>query len=84
MDAGMIMGCKFTAKPGTLFTIRKETCNRVEAAFAENGISFARREVRMAIPGPEDADRLNDTGRPAAAAAAQHQAAEENKKTSSG
>ncbi len=80
----MIMGGKFTAKPGNLLTIREETCNRVKAAFAENGISFTRREVRMAIPGLEDADRLNDNGRPAAAAAAQHQAAEENKKTSSG
>ena len=69
-DVGMIMRGKFMAKPGTQFTIRKEIYNRVKAAFAENGIDFARREVRVAIPGLEDADQLNDTEKAAVAAAA--------------
>lgn len=80
-DVGMIIRGKFMAKPGTQFTIRKEIYNRVKAAFAENGIDFARREVRVAIPGLEDADQLNDTERAAVAAAAgsavQQQAAED-------
>ncbi|MCB4454058.1 mechanosensitive ion channel family protein [Leisingera sp. McT4-56] len=80
-DVGMIIRGKFMAKPGTQFTIRKEIYNRVKAAFAENGIDFARREVRVAIPGLEDTDQLNDTEKAAIAAAAgsaaQQQAAEE-------
>ncbi|WP_417471932.1 mechanosensitive ion channel domain-containing protein [Leisingera sp.] len=69
-DVGMIIRGKFMAKPGTQFTIRKEIYNRVKAAFAEHGIDFARREVRVAIPGLEDADHLNDSQKAAVAAAA--------------
>ena len=69
-DVGMIMRGKFMAKPGTQFTIRKEIYNRVKAAFAENGIEFARREVRVAIPGLEDAEHLNENEKAAVAAAA--------------
>jgi small-conductance mechanosensitive channel len=49
-DVGMVFRGKFMAKPGTQFTIRKEIFNRVNAAFAENGLEFARREVRVALP----------------------------------
>ena len=52
-DVGMIMRGKFMAKPGKQFTLRKEIYNRVKAAFKANGIEFARREVRVAIPGLE-------------------------------
>ncbi|MBB97651.1 MAG: mechanosensitive ion channel protein MscS [Rhodobacteraceae bacterium] len=68
-DVGMIIRGKFMAKPGTQFTIRKEIYNRVKNAFKENGIEFARREVRVAIPGLHD-DDLSDEDRAAIAAAA--------------
>ena len=59
-DVGIVMRGKFMAKPGTQFTIRKEIYNRVRAEFAANGIEFARREVRVAIPGLDKADHLNE------------------------
>ena len=55
-DVGMIIRGKFMAKPGKQFTLRKEVYNRVIKAFEANGIDFARREVRVAIPGLESAD----------------------------
>lgn len=58
-DVGIVMRGKFMAKPGTQFTIRKEIYNRVRNAFKENDIEFARREVRVAIPGMEDHEDLN-------------------------
>ncbi|MGA9251729.1 MAG: mechanosensitive ion channel domain-containing protein [Roseobacter sp.] len=58
-DVGIVMRGKFMAKPGTQFTIRKEIYNRVRNAFKENDIEFARREVRVAIPGMEDHDDLH-------------------------
>lgn len=69
-DVGMIIRGKFMAKPGKQFTLRKEIYNRVKAAFAENGIDFARREVRVAIPGLDNADQLNPEQKEAIAAAA--------------
>ncbi len=68
-DVGMIIRGKFMAKPGTQFTIRKEIYNRVKNAFKENGIDFARREVRVAIPGLHDED-LTDEERTMVAGAA--------------
>ena len=55
-DVGMIIRGKFMAKPGRQFVLRKEIYNRVKKAFEENGIDFARREVRIAIPGLEHAE----------------------------
>ena len=69
-DVGMIIRGKFMAKPGRQFVLRKEIYNRVKAAFEENGIDFARREVRVAIPGLENADRLTEDDKAAIAAAA--------------
>ncbi|WP_170548681.1 mechanosensitive ion channel family protein [Ruegeria atlantica] len=69
-DVGMIIRGKFMAKPGKQFTLRKEIFNRVKAAFKENGIDFARREVRVAIPGLDDADNLNEEQKAAIGAAA--------------
>lgn len=74
-DVGMIIRGKFMAKPGQQFTIRKEIYNRVKKQFEEAGIPFARREVRVAIPGLEDNEELTEedkakiTGAAAAAAA---------------
>ncbi|MBE1282263.1 MAG: mechanosensitive ion channel [Rhodobacteraceae bacterium] len=69
-DVGMIIRGKFMAKPGTQFTLRKEIYNRVKAAFNENGIEFARREVRVAIPGLDETEHLSDAEKQAVAAAA--------------
>jgi small-conductance mechanosensitive channel len=75
-DVGMVFRGKFMAKPGTQFTMRKEIFNRVNAAFAENGIEFARREVRVALPSM-DGKMLTDEDKATIAAAAT-QAAQEH------
>ena len=69
-DVGMVFRGKFMAKPGTQFTMRKEIFNRVNAAFAENGIEFARREVRVALPSM-DGKMLTDEDKATIAAATQ-------------
>ncbi|MDU9003636.1 mechanosensitive ion channel family protein [Sedimentitalea todarodis] len=69
-DVGIVMRGKFMAKPGTQFTIRKEIYNRVRKEFADNGIEFARREVRVAIPGLDHDDELTDVEKQAIAAGA--------------
>jgi small-conductance mechanosensitive channel len=69
-DVGIVIRGKFMAKPGTQFTLRKEIYNRVNAAFEANGIDFARREVRVAIPGMEEGHKLTDDEKKAVAAAA--------------
>ncbi len=68
-DVGMIIRGKFMAKPGKQFTLRKEVFNRVKAAFEANGIEFARREVRVALPSMEGG-RLTEEDKAAIAAAA--------------
>ena len=75
-DVGMIIRGKFMAKPGQQFTIRKEIYNRVKKEFEAADIPFARREVRVAIPGLEDHEELSDEDKAkiAATAAAQVQA----------
>lgn len=69
-DVGMIIRGKFMAKPGKQFMARKEIYNRVKAAFEDAGIEFARREVRVAIPGLDKADELSDEQQSAISAAA--------------
>lgn len=69
-DVGIVMRGKFMAKPGTQFTIRKEIYNRVRSEFAANGIEFARREVRVAIPGLKSADHLSEAEKTEITAAA--------------
>ncbi|XDA97017.1 mechanosensitive ion channel family protein [Sulfitobacter sp. LCG007] len=69
-DVGMIIRGKFMAKPGTQFTIRKEVYNRVKSAFKEAGIDFARREVRVNVPGLEQSDLSPEQKHTIAAAAA--------------
>lgn len=78
-DVGMIIRGKFMAKPGKQFVLRKEIYNRVKAAFEANGISFARREVRVAIPGLDNRDDLSDEQKSAISAGAA-QAAESTPK----
>ncbi|MEX0312420.1 MAG: mechanosensitive ion channel family protein, partial [Tateyamaria sp.] len=69
-DVGIVMRGKFMAKPGTQFTIRKELLTRVNRKFEENGIDFARREVRVAIPGLDEHEKLDEADKAAIAAAA--------------
>ncbi|MEM7403870.1 MAG: mechanosensitive ion channel family protein [Pseudomonadota bacterium] len=65
-DDGIVVRGKFMAKPGTQFMIRKEIYVRVQKAFEENGIPFARKQVMVHIPGldrdvplgPEDAQSI--------------------------
>ncbi|MEX0287307.1 MAG: mechanosensitive ion channel family protein [Paracoccaceae bacterium] len=80
-DVGMVVRGKFMAKPGSQFTIRKEIYNRVKREFDAAGIDFARREVRVAIPGLENAEDMSDFEKTAAAggAAGAVQAATETK-----
>ncbi|MEO0402124.1 MAG: mechanosensitive ion channel domain-containing protein [Pseudomonadota bacterium] len=86
-DVGIVIRGKFMAKPGTQFVLRKEIYNRVNKAFEENGLEFARREVRVALPGMEDGHKITEDEKTAIAAAAT-QAAQEMKdvtpKTGSG
>lgn len=69
-DVGITIRGKFMAKPGTQFMIRKEIYNRVQDAFEKNGIEFARREVRVAIPGLDHAEDLTEEEKSAIGAAA--------------
>ena len=68
-DVGIVMRGKFMAKPGTQFTIRKEIYNRVRKEFDANGIEFARREVRVAIPSLDGNDELSSEQKAAVAGA---------------
>ncbi|GKX33464.1 MAG: hypothetical protein MnENMB40S_10820 [Rhizobiaceae bacterium MnEN-MB40S] len=75
-DVGMVVRGKFMAKPGKQWVIRKDVYARVQKAFAENGIEFARPEVRVNVPGAVDADDASDPAVIAAAGKAVKQMAE--------
>ena len=59
-DVGIVLRGKFKTKPGAQWAIRKEVYSRVQRAFEENGIEFARKEVRVQIPGLEDSKELDE------------------------
>jgi small-conductance mechanosensitive channel len=44
-DSALIIRCKFTAKPGEQFYVRREAYMRIQQALAEAGIRFAPRRV---------------------------------------
>lgn len=71
-DVGIVVRGKFTTKPGKQFGVRKEIYKRVQQAFEENGIQFARKEVRVQLP---EAAKLDDHQKEAVAAAAAAEAA---------
>ncbi|MEM7194661.1 MAG: mechanosensitive ion channel family protein [Pseudomonadota bacterium] len=48
-DVGIVVRGKFMAKPGKQFMLRKEIYQRVQKAFDENGLQFARKEVRVRL-----------------------------------
>lgn len=54
-DIGIVLRGKFTAKPGTQWTMRKEIYSRVQKTFEENGIEFARKEVRVHLGDDDEA-----------------------------
>ena len=58
-DVGLVVGGKFMAKPGTQFMMRKELYVRIQKAFDENGIQFARKEVRVKLEEEEHHDELS-------------------------
>lgn len=70
-DVGMVFCGKFMAKPGSQFTIRKGIFNQINAAFAENGLKFARREVRAALPSMSGSKLTDEDKRAISAAATQ-------------
>jgi small-conductance mechanosensitive channel len=69
-DVGILVRGKFTTKPGKQFGVRKEIYKRVQQAFDENGIQFARKEVRVNIPESANLDDKQKEAVTAAAAAA--------------
>lgn len=75
-DNGMVVRGKFMAKPGKQFMIRKEVYVRVQKAFEEAGIPFARKQVMVHIPGLEKNQTL-DTNQIRAIGAAAAEAAED-------
>ena len=69
-DNGIVIRGKFMAKPGKQFMIRKEVYVRVQKAFDEAGIPFARKQVMVLIPGLENTDSLDAAQTKAIGAAA--------------
>ena len=74
-DVGIVIRGKFTTVPGGQWQIRKEIYSRVQAAFEENGIEFARKEVRVQLPEHMDRGSLTEDQKKVISAAAS-QAAE--------
>ncbi len=71
-DVGIVIRGKFMAKPGRQWTLRKEIYARVQRTFEENGLQFARKEVRVKIdadPGQLSAEQREAVGAAAAEAA---------------
>jgi small-conductance mechanosensitive channel len=75
-DVGIIVRGKFMAKAGMQFAAKKEILARVRSGFEENGIEFARKEVRVQVPGLDGATELDAKQKEAIAAGAS-QAAEQ-------
>lgn len=78
-DSAIIVRGKFMAKPGKQFLIKREVYVRVQKAFEENGIAFARRSVIVEVAGIDgtNAGDLNPEHVRKAALAAAEQAIEE-------
>jgi len=73
-DVGIVVRGKFTTKPGGQWAIRKEVYTRVQKAFEENGIEFARKEVRVQMPEHDDDAPLTPEQKKVIATAAAHAA----------
>ena len=69
-ETGIIVRGKFMAVPGTQFQIRKQVFERVQKAFADEGIDFAQRRVQVDLPPGLDLDEPTKEAVSRAAAAA--------------
>ncbi|MDA9008964.1 mechanosensitive ion channel family protein [Alphaproteobacteria bacterium] len=70
-DNGIVVRGKFMAKPGKQFMIRKEVYVRVQKAFDEAGIPFARKQVMVTIEGGGNPGALTEADKKAIGAAAE-------------
>jgi small-conductance mechanosensitive channel len=57
---GLTVRLKFMAQPGEQFTIRRELLRRLQKAFAENGIEFAKRNVTVSGSGAAGGAAVSD------------------------
>ncbi|MGB5705443.1 MAG: mechanosensitive ion channel domain-containing protein [Arenicellales bacterium] len=69
-DVGIVVRGKFSTKPGDQWQIRKEVYKRVQKAFEQNGIEFARREVGVIMPDDMDSHNLTESQKQAISTAA--------------
>ncbi len=74
-EFNMVIGLKYTSKPGEQFTIRKTVYQSVLAMFKENGIHMASRNVKVDVPD----DATPEQKKEAIAAAAQQASEQSNK-----
>lgn len=49
-DSAMILGTKFMCKPREQFYLRRVIFQKIQEAFANEGIEFARKQVQVALP----------------------------------
>ena len=79
-DSAIIVRGKFMSKPGKQFLIKREVYVRVQKAFDENGIHFARRSVIVEVAGVDgeaEGGGMTDAQRKAAVSAAEDAIAEQ-------
>jgi small-conductance mechanosensitive channel len=69
-DVGIVVRGKFSTRPGDQWEIRKQVYNRVQKAFEENGIEFARKEVWVQMADNVEGHGLSPEQRQAIAGAA--------------
>jgi len=69
-DSVMVIRGKFMARPGEQFVIRREIFQRVQKAFEENGIQFAKRQVAVYVPPGQGGEAPSEQAISGAAAAA--------------
>jgi len=58
---GLMVRLKFMAVPGEQFVMRREMLRRLQQAFAENGIEFAKRSVIVTSSGSDAAAAAADS-----------------------
>ncbi len=83
-DIGIIVRGKFMAKAGQQFAAKKEILARVRKGFEEYGIEFARKEVRVHVPGLDNATELDPKQKEAIAAGASQAAEQMTEKAAGG
>ena len=67
-DYGFVVRAKFMSKPGKQFLIRRHAYQAVQKAFADNGIEFAKPEVRVVVGDEDEGDDEKAVERAAGAA----------------